>query len=262
MTLKQPLKISFSTPKGGVGKTTITALIASVLHFRLGFSVLIIDCDFPQHSFDKMRERDLKTVMQNDYHKKAAIKLYQQINKKAYPIIRCKSEDALEKAAEYVNESDLHFDFIFFDLPGTANTPGVLTTLKTMDFIFSPITADRLVVESTLSFAKAFLHLPETNAGTKEQSFWLFWNQVDGRERTNLYDAYQEVINELGLSVMNTKIMDSKRFRKETEESGNYIFRSSLLAPEEKLMRMTKMDLFIEEFLKIVKCYMASYGIR
>lgn len=253
MTFKPPLKISFSTPKGGVGKTTITAIIASVLHFRLGFSVLIIDCDFPQHSLGKMRDRDLKTVMQNDYHKKAAIKLYQQINKKAYPIIRCKSEDALQQAAEYLDESTLHFDFIFFDLPGTANTPGVLTTLRSMDFIFAPITADRLVVESALSFAKAFLQLPEADDNSKEQPFWLFWNQVDGRERTNLYDAYQTVIEELELSVMNTKIMDSKRFRKETQESGNYIFRSSLLAPEEKLMRVTRMDLFIEEFLKIVK---------
>lgn len=253
MAIKQPLKISFSTPKGGVGKTTITTIIASALHFRLGFSVLVIDCDFPQYSLDKMRERDLKTVMQNDYHRRAAIKLYQQINKKAYPVIRCKAEDALEKAAEYINESGLHFDFIFFDLPGTVNTKGVLTTLGTMDFIFAPITADRVVAESTLSFATAYLQASETSKDNKEQYLWLFWNQVDGREKTNLYDAYQKVIKELELSIMNTRIMDSKRFRKETEESENYIFRSSLLAAEEKLLRITRMDLFIEEFLKIVK---------
>nr|WP_233166782.1 ParA family protein [Pedobacter sp. ASV2] len=253
MTLKKPLKISFSTPKGGVGKTTLTTLVASVLHFRLGYNVLILDCDFPQNSLVKMRDRDLKTVMQNTYHKKAAIKLYQQINKKAYSIIQCKAEEALQKSAEYVGDSILHFDFIFFDLPGTANTKGVLTTLTAMDFIFAPITADRLVVESTLTFVKAFLQFPEITKENKEQSMWLFWNQVDGRERSTLYDAYQVVTEELELNVMHTRIMDSKRFRRETEESGNYIFRSSLLPPEEKLMRMTRLDLFIQEFLKIVK---------
>ena len=56
----KPLKISFSTQKGGVGKSTLTTLIASVLHYRLGYNVLIIDCDFPQHSLTNMRERDKK----------------------------------------------------------------------------------------------------------------------------------------------------------------------------------------------------------
>ena len=251
-TIKKTLKISFSTQKGGVGKSTMTTLLASVLHYRLGFNVLVLDCDFPQHSLSNMRERDLKTVMHNNYHKKAAMKQFQTINKKAYPIIRCKAENALDKALEYISQSAIHWDFILFDLPGTANTKGVLTTLKAMDFIFSPITADRLVVESTLGFAKAFLQLPETDGGNKDLAFWLFWNQVDGREKTNLYDAYQSVISELALPMMDTRIMDSKRFRKEADDSGTYIFRSSLLAAETSLMKLTKLDLFIEEFLKII----------
>ena len=251
-TKKKTLKISFSTPKGGVGKSTMTALLSSVLHYRLGFNVLVMDCDFPQHSLANMRERDLKTIMQNDYHKRAAMKLYQSINKKAYPIISCKPEDALSKALEYVNQSAIEPDITFFDLPGTANTKGVLTTLRTMDFIFSPISADRLVMESTLSFTKAFLGLPETAESNEDQKMWMFWNQVDGREKTGIYEAYQSVINELDLSVMTSKIMDSKRFRKETDDTLNSVFRSSLLPAEPQLMKVTRMDLFVEEFLKIV----------
>jgi cellulose biosynthesis protein BcsQ len=249
---KKTLKISFSTQKGGVGKSTITTLLASVLHYRLGFNVLVMDCDFPQHSLTGMRERDKKTIMQNDYHKKAAMKQFQTINKKAYPIIKCKAELALEKALEYTSQTAVVPDVIFFDLPGTANTKGVLTTLKKMDFIFSPITADRLVVESTLGFTKAFLGLPETDQGDAKQEMWLFWNQVDGREKTGLYDAYQNVIKELGLPIMATRIMDSKRFRKETDDTGNYVFRSSLLPAEPQLMKATKMDLFVDEFLNII----------
>ena len=251
-TKKKTLKISFSTPKGGVGKSTMTALLSSVLHYRLGFNVLVMDCDFPQHSLANMRERDLKTIMQNGYHKRAAMKLYQSINKKAYPIISCKAEDALSKALEYVNQSAIEPDITFFDLPGTANTKGVLTTLRTMDFIFSPISADRLVMESTLSFTKAFLGLPETAESNEDQKMWMFWNQVDGREKTGIYEAYQSVINELDLSVMTSKIMDSKRFRKETDDTLNSVFRSSLLPAEPQLMKVTRMDLFVEEFLKIV----------
>jgi len=51
---------------------------------------------------------------------------------------------------------------------------------------------------------------------------------------------------------MESKIMDSKRFRKETDDTTNYIFRSSLLPAEPNLMKITKLDLFINEFLKII----------
>lgn len=250
-TTKKTLKISFSTPKGGVGKSTMTIFLASVLHYRLGYNVLVMDCDFPQYSLSNMRERDMKTIMQNAYHKKAAIKQFQSINKKAYPIVKCKAESALEKASEYVNRSAVEPDIIFFDLPGTANTKGVLTTLKAMDFIFSPITADRLVVESTLSFAKAFLGLPKTGDNNKEQAMCLFWNQVDGREKTGLYNAYQNVIEKLNLPIMQARLMDSKRFRKEPDDTANYIFRSSLLPAEKQLMKITRLDQFVGEFLKI-----------
>lgn len=252
-TKKKTLKISFATPKGGVGKSTITSLLASVLHYRLGYNVLIMDCDFPQHSLVNMRERDLKMVMQNDYHKRAAMKLYQSINKKAYPIINCKAEDALDTALKHISESTVEPDITFFDLPGTANTKGVLTTLRVMDYIFSPVSADRLVMESTLSFTKAFLGLPESEESNKAQEMWLFWNQVDGREKSGVYEAYQSVIGGLDLTIMKTQIKDSKRFRKETDDTPNSVFRSSLLPAEIALLKATQMDLFVDEFLKIVK---------
>ncbi len=251
--MKQPLKISLSTQKGGVGKSTLTTILASVLHYRLGYNVLIIDCDFPQHSLSKMRERDLNTVMQNPYHKKIAMKQFSTINKKAYPIIKCKAAEATEKALEYLEQASVSPDIVFFDLPGTANTSGVLTTLKSMDFIFSPITADRFVVESTLSFTKAFTKMADLDNSESPQSIWLFWNQVDGREKTGLYDAYQQVIEELELSIMSSRITDSKRFRKESDDTLKYVFRSSLLPAETNLMKLSNLEAFVEEFLKITR---------
>lgn len=57
-TTKKTLKISIATQKGGVGKSTMTILLASVLHYRLGYNALVMDCDFPQHSLTHLRERD------------------------------------------------------------------------------------------------------------------------------------------------------------------------------------------------------------
>jgi len=252
-TTKKTLKISFSTQKGGVGKSTMTTLLASVLHYRLGFNVLVMDCDFPQHSLTNMRERDKRTIMQNDYHKKAAMKQFQAINKKAYPIIKCKAETALEKASEYRSQSAVVPDVIFFDLPGTANTKGVLTTLKKMDFIFTPITADRVVMESTLIFTQLLQDVIMKKGETSIQTINLFWNQVDGREKTGLYDVYNQLIEQLGLSLMQSQIKNSTRFRKESEADSKTVFRSTVMPPDERLMKACQLDLFIDEFLKIIQ---------
>ena len=42
--------MQFATQKGGVGKSTVTALVANYIHNVMGIDVAVIDCDEPQHS--------------------------------------------------------------------------------------------------------------------------------------------------------------------------------------------------------------------
>lgn len=48
--MKETKYVVFSTQKGGAGKTTLTVLVASYLHYVKGYDVAVIDCDFPQYS--------------------------------------------------------------------------------------------------------------------------------------------------------------------------------------------------------------------
>ncbi|OXA94132.1 conjugal transfer protein TraA [Flavobacterium oncorhynchi] len=249
----KPLFIAFSTQKGGVGKTTFTALVASILHYRLGYNIAVFDCDFPQHSLIQMRERDLKTVMQNDMYKKLAHRQFSTINKKAYPVIQCKADDTMKQVENFLQSSTVQIDVVFFDLPGTVNTPGVLTTLASVHHIFSPITADRVVIESTLSFTDVLTNILMKKGRTSIETIRLFWNQVDGREKSPLYEVYEKVISDLGLTLMQSYITDSKRFRKEGEATAKSVFRSTLLPPNEKLMATCRLGSFMEEFLRTVQ---------
>ena len=108
-------------------------------------------------------------------------------------------------------------------------------------------------MESTLGFTKAFLGLPQTDEGNPEQEMWLFWNQVDGRESTPLYDVYNQLIGQLGLSLMQSQIKNSTRFRKESEVDSKTVFRSTIMPPDERLMKACQLDLFISEFLNIIQ---------
>ena len=252
-TKKQPVIIAFSTQKGGVGKSTFTALLSSILHYRMGYNVAVFDCDFPQYSLIQMRERDLKTVMQNEVLKKMAQKQFTSLNKKAYPIFKSKTDTVLEEMQHYLNHLEIAPDVLFLDLPGTVNTAGILRTLASVQHIFSPITADRLVLESTLSFTDVLTHVLMKEKQTGIKSIQLFWNQVDLREKTLLYENYSKVIKDLGLHLMETSISDSKRFRKEGETVAKTVFRSTLLPADPKLMTLCRLDQFVDEFLKIVK---------
>ena len=48
----------------------------------------------------------------------------------------------------------MHYDVVLFDLPGTMGSDGVIATISALDYLFVPIKADRLVLESTLNFAR------------------------------------------------------------------------------------------------------------
>ncbi|OHT43660.1 ParA family protein [Flavobacterium tructae] len=252
-TERKPVFVAFSSQKGGIGKSTFTALAASNLHYRLGYNVAVFDADFPQHSLMKMKTRDLSMVMENDFLKKAAFRQFTTINKKAYPIFQHKAEGVLQAAYDFIELSSDRIDYIFFDLPGTVNTPGILKALAGMNHIFTPITADRVVMESTLIFTQLMKDVIMKKGETSIKTINLFWNQVDGRERTPLYEVYTKLISELGLSLMDSQIMNSTRFRKESEADSRSVFRSTLMPPDERLMSTCRLDQFMIEFLRIIQ---------
>ena len=65
---KTPLYVAFSTQKGVVGKTTFTVLAASYLYYLKGYDVVVVDCDYPQHSIAGMRKRDAEQVGADGYN--------------------------------------------------------------------------------------------------------------------------------------------------------------------------------------------------
>lgn len=68
---KEPLFVAVSNQKGGVGKSALTVVLSSYLHFEKNLNVAIIDCDSPQHSLVRMRERDKKAAANNAYYQQA-----------------------------------------------------------------------------------------------------------------------------------------------------------------------------------------------
>ena len=67
---KRPILVAFSNQKGGVGKSTVTIVLASYFNYVKGLNVAVVDCDYPQFSLDKLRGRDLKNLEKSEYHQR------------------------------------------------------------------------------------------------------------------------------------------------------------------------------------------------
>ena len=250
---KETLFIAFSTQKGGVGKTAFTVLMSSYLHYVKGLEIAVVDCDYPQHSIAEMRQRDMEQVMKDNYYKQLAYKQFTALKRKAYQVEKSMPEDAIDVAENLIDGATVQPDIIFFDLPGTLNSRGVVKTLGGMDYIFSPVSADRVVMESTLKFA-TMLNENLISVGKSDiKGLFLIWNMVDGREKNELYDVYENVIGELGLNILKTFVPDSKRFRRELTSGHKPVFRSTLFPAHYSLLKGSNLIALADEILKTIK---------
>ena len=249
---KEPLFISVANQKGGAGKTTYTILLASYLCYRKGYNVLVVDSDFPQGSFFKLRQRELSLLDQSQWHKVQLVKQFTQCGKNAYPILSTQPECAVTIASEFLKHDPRQFDLVFYDLPGTLNTTGVFYTLSTLDYLFVPMKADCIVMESTITYAKIIQEQLIRPGKTNLKGIFLFWTLIDGRERTELYTQYEKVLDALGLQKLSTRIPARSKFSKKLQAGINAVCRSTILAPDTAFTADCRLDALADEILSLL----------
>ena len=205
----------------------------------------------PQYSIHDMRKRDMDTIMKDDYYKVQAYDLLRQLGKKYYPVVCSRAEDAITSAESLCRGGNMP-DVIFFDLPGTINNAEIVNTVSRMDYIFTPIIADRVVMESSIKFATVINEQMVVTGKSAIKGIYLIWNMVDGREKTELYGAYEKVCAEFALPILSTRLPDSKRFRKEMASERKAVFRSTTFPTDKSLLRGSNVDRLADEILDII----------
>lgn len=263
--MSKPLYISFCAQKGGVGKSVFTSLLASYLHYRTELNVAVIDCDYPQHSLLKFRTREINKLKTIPKFGKVFAEQMASLSKKCYPIIGSDITKGTSDARNLVQNCEAtEFDVIFFDFPGTINTPGMLSALSEMDYLFIPIEADRLVLESEIEFAHTMKEV--YTSMNKPSKLWLYWNRNQRSVKTPLYDNYEKVINELGLSVLSNRIYHAAAFQKEMEQESEprNVFRSTVFPYSKLALRGANIaiDDFFHEIIEILNLNITNNYIK
>ena len=247
MKKEKELLVAVASQKGGVGKSVFTVLLASVLHYRKGMRVAVVDCDSPQHSIALMRERDMESVMKNDDLKVNLYRQYERIRKPAYPVIKSDPEKAVEDLRRYMDEKGETFDIVLFDLPGTLRSEGVVHTVSAMDYIFVPLKADNIVMQSSLQFTKVLEEELIAKGNSNLKGIRLFWNMVDKRGRKDLYEAWNRIIHRMGLRLLSSHIPNTLRYNREVNTVCKGVFRSTLFPPDPRQEKGSGLPGLVEE---------------
>ncbi|MBC6992508.1 ParA family protein [Hymenobacter sp. BT491] len=203
--------ISISSQKGGVGKTTINILAASLFHFLGREKVAVIDCDYPQHSLAGLRHKEL-AQLRADPTKAAG---FQALGLPAYPIVSCTVTEALDVAQEMEGQ----FDLVFIDTPGTINVPGLLALWQQLDYVFMPLEADVLSVEATLPFAAALEAFAKGQPGSRLKQYYAFWNKHIKSEKQEFYRRTEELFSQQRIPFLTSRLEHSVNYKKEAMRS-------------------------------------------
>ena len=146
-TFKTPI-VGCVNQKGGVGKSTLTTLLANIFYFQKDLSVAIIDADFPQQTIFKRREENAAYIRSKPWLKE----LSEQMYAKRPPIqVFAIQPHEVEATIQSIQE---HFDIIFLDIAGTLNQVDIQATLWHINYFFIPVLQDEDSFKSTKDFYK------------------------------------------------------------------------------------------------------------
>jgi len=186
--------VAIINQKGGVGKTTVTTLLANIFHFHLDKKVGILDLDNPQYSIAKRRKDMEELVSTKPYLQKVTNMVYsnrEKIDVTASELHNFKTELDRMRA-----ENDL----VFIDIAGTLNLVGILNLFLEINHFFIPVFQDEDTLRSSLEFYEQIEDLVSTQSPNFKSS-QLFFNRVPFKNRLGYYKAE---IKNAGASLMDT----------------------------------------------------------
>jgi len=168
--------ISFISQKGGVGKSTVTTLMANLFFFKHQLSIAIVDADFPQNSISKRREKELRIIEKSKRLGSTFRKIYHDL--KPFPIIKTN----LESCAEVIRELKVEYDYIFVDVAGSLNQEGIIPFMREVNYFYIPILQDDF---STLSALELYMQLTTKVKPASEEfrTCKLFFNKIPAKNK-------------------------------------------------------------------------------
>ena len=241
------VRLSIYNEKGGVGKTTLTVLVASYLAYGRGLRVCVVDFDYPTYHLWQLRESEL-SILADPRSPLAAWLRENPSEAEPYTVIRAhpgaggvfspREVFALERGID-----PIRYDILLYDFPGrfTPDEPvSLLAANGGLDFVGIPMDTDVQSRRSALVVADAL-------AG-EGVPLVLFWNRVSAPESRGSGVRFRrgaEPFVSRGMDVMDEAVRDVRIISRDSSEMA--FVRSTLCFPTRYVnMRSASIIPFLE----------------
>ena len=224
-------RVSIYNEKGGVGKTTTTAMLASYLAYAYGKSVCVLDFDYPSYHFMELRRTEL-SILQDPKSPLSLWLAHNPLSVEPYDVISLPpGKGGIYRPQEVFTYLDNilsgGFDYVFYDFPGrfTPDEPvSFLAANGFLDFVAIPMDTDAQSRRSALVVADAM-----KRCGLAVS---LFWNRVtvwEAKGDGGRFRRGAEPFVERGMDVMTESVREIKKFSRDSSELA--FIRSTLCFP-------------------------------
>lgn len=227
--MNKPIYVAFASPKGGVGKTMLTVLTASYLHYQKGYNVAVADCCYPEHGVGSLRRNEIARIETDSYYNRKAQQQFTALPKKTYAIIDTRVENAIREA-----EALQEVDVVFFDIPALMSVDGTVELLAAMDFIIYPVAYGCWIMNATQQFIETMNQHVITTGKSNIKAMYLLRNRVSGWDGAAFHAACQTVADETGTSLLETALPYSNHFKKDVFYKGKQEVCVSTVFPFDK----------------------------
>ena len=198
--MSKPIYFAIASPKGGVGKTSLTVLAASILHYHRGYDVAVVDCNHPVYTIVRLRQQELEEL-----NHQRLMHLKHRTAYAPYPIICTPVRKALRRVEQHCVDS--HPRCILFDLPPLMRTEGTVELLSAMDAVVFPVT------EAVRHFIDILGEQILTMGKGNIRELYLLRNMIEAWEREDADERCRTLADETGVLLMQTSLSHSRLYR-------------------------------------------------
>ena len=210
--------MTFFNEKGGSGKSTLCAMMASWLRYACGESVGVIDFDHPMYSVSEMRDLDLEVFSQKGRELMRFVPPDAVPERDWYPVYRTDrpvmGPSDLQEMAAFMRMLSRDTSYLLLDFPGSFTDGDAVTWFMQkglLDLMAVPVYTDRNVLLSALNVCG--------NAGAWGQDTAVLWNRVTRSERTpdgrDRLEPLSGLFTARGIPVLDARIPDLTMMRRD-----------------------------------------------
>ena len=226
------VRVTIYNEKGGVGKTTITALLASYLAYARGKRVCVLDFDYPSYHFMELRRSEL-SILKDPRSPLSAwlrsvpspVEPYDILSIPPGPGGTYRAQEVFGYLPGILSEG---YDYVFYDFPGRFTRDEAVSFIAAngfLDFVGIPMDTDTQSRRSALVVADAIQG--------ERIPLVLFWNRVsvwEARGNGLRFERGAAPFRERGLAVMDEMVRDLRKLSRESSEMA--FIRSTFCFPD------------------------------